>query len=120
MSTIRAFQVGKAGVLAYPRGLFHVVSESCKVQGQCLILVGCRQEVLILEIALDRDGASLAFEGRMDDGRGVERAATDRDMAAWEEDAEASAQDCGCALQGLWCDWAACGPGAVTSSTTSG
>jgi len=75
-----------------------VVSESCKVQGQCLILVGCRQEVLVLEIALDRDGTSLAFEGRIDDGRGVERTATDRDMAACEEDAEAPAQDCGCAL----------------------
>ena len=57
---------GKAGVSACPRGLFHVAPKSCKAQGQCLILVSCRQEVLILVIALGRDCASLAFEVNMD------------------------------------------------------
>lgn len=79
-------------MLAYLRGLFHAVSKSCKVQGQCLILATCRQEVLVLEIALDGRGTPLAFEELMNDGLGLERAATDRDMAAWQEDAESSVQ----------------------------
>lgn len=70
-------------MLAYPRGFFHVVFESCKVQGQCLILVRSRQEVPALVIALNGDGASLAFEEHMNDERGLKRTATDRDMAAW-------------------------------------
>ena len=72
MSTIRAVQNavacgsdkpgeevgGKAGVTAYPQGLFHVVSKSCKMQRQCLTLVIAGKRWY----ALDRDGASLAFK----------------------------------------------------------
>lgn len=49
-----------------------MVSESCKVQGQCLIPVGYRQEVLVLENALDKLGAPLVFEALVIDGRGSE------------------------------------------------
>jgi hypothetical protein len=57
---------GKAGVLAYPRGLFYVASRSCRTQRQCSILVSCRQEIAVLEVAPDRDGAWLACKLKID------------------------------------------------------
>jgi hypothetical protein len=56
----------EAGVLAYPRGLFYVASKSCGMQRQCSILVSCRQEIAVLEIALDGDGAWPAFKMKID------------------------------------------------------
>lgn len=42
---------GKAGVLRILEACSMWLSKSCEAQGQCLMLVGCRQQTLVLETA---------------------------------------------------------------------